>query len=51
MSKKTRLIVVDVSNFIFRAFFAIRPLHAPDGTPVNAVHGVLSMFLKLLSQV
>jgi DNA polymerase-1 len=50
MSKKSRLIVVDVSNFIFRAFFAIRPLTAPDGTPVNAVHGVLSMFLKLLSQ-
>lgn len=45
-----RLIVVDVSNFIFRAFFAIRPLNAPDGTPVNAVYGVLSMFLKLLSQ-
>jgi len=45
-----RLIVVDVSNFIFRAFFAIRPLSAPDGTPVNAVYGVLSMFLKLMSQ-
>ncbi|OIQ16722.1 MAG: DNA polymerase I [Bacteriovorax sp. MedPE-SWde] len=50
MSQKSRLIVVDVSNFIFRAFFAVRPLTAPDGTPVNAVHGVLSMFLKLLSQ-
>ena len=24
-------------------------LNAPDGTPVNAVHGVLSMFLKLIS--
>lgn len=45
-----RLIVVDVSNFIFRAFFAIRPLTSPDGVPVNAVHGVLNMFLKLLSQ-
>ncbi len=45
-----RLIVVDVSNYIFRAFYAIRPLNAPDGTPVNAVYGVLTMFLKLLSQ-
>ena len=45
-----RLIVVDVSNFIFRAFFAIRPLTSPEGVPVNAVYGVLSMFLKLLSQ-
>lgn len=50
MSNKKKLIIIDVSNFIFRAFFAVRPLHAPDGTPVNAVHGVLSMFLKILSQ-
>lgn len=46
---KKRLIVVDLSNFIFRAFYAIRVLHSPDGTPVNAVHGVLSMLLKLFS--
>lgn len=44
-----RLIVVDISNFIFRAFFAIRPLHSPDGVPTNAVHGVMSMMLRLLS--
>jgi DNA polymerase-1 len=45
-----RLIIVDISSFIFRAFFAIRPLHAPDGTPVNAVQGVLSMLLRILSK-
>ncbi len=48
MSK--RLIIVDVSSFIFRAFYAIRVLHSPEGVPINAVHGVLSMMLKLLSQ-
>ena len=48
MTKK-RLIIVDVSNFIFRAFFAIRPLNAPNGTPVNAVYGVFTMLLKLLA--
>ncbi len=46
---KKRLIIVDVSNFIFRAFYAIRTLHSPDGTPINAVHGVLSMLMKLFS--
>lgn len=46
---KKKLIIVDVSSFIFRAFYAIRPLHTPEGVPVNAVYGVLSMFLKLLS--
>lgn len=46
-----RLIVIDVSNFIFRAFFAIRPLTAPDGTPVNAVYGVLTMFHRLINDL
>ena len=45
-----RLVIVDISSFIFRAFFAIRPLHSSDGTPVNAVHGVLNMLLKLFSE-
>lgn len=49
MPSPSRLIIIDVSNFIFRAFYAIRPLHAPDGTPVNAVHGILSMFMKMFS--
>lgn len=46
---KKRLIIVDISSFIFRAFFAIRPMHAPDGTPVNSVYGTLSMLLKLIN--
>lgn len=48
--QKTKLIVVDVSNFIFRAFFAIRPMNAPDGTPTNAVYGMFSMLQKLLAE-
>ena len=43
-----KLIIIDISNFIFRAFFAIRPLHAPDGIPVNAVYGVLSMLHNMI---
>jgi len=46
---KKRLIIVDISSFIFRAFFAIRPMHTPDGTPVNSVYGTLSMLLKLIN--
>ena len=44
---KKKLIIIDISSFIFRAFYAIRPLHSPSGVPVNAVQGVLSMLLKL----
>lgn len=43
-----KLIVIDISNFIFRAFYAIRPLNAPNGTPVNAVYGVLSMLHNMI---
>ncbi len=43
-----RAFLVDISSFIFRAFYAVRPLTAPDGTPTNAVYGVLSMITKLL---
>lgn len=45
----SRLIIVDISSFIFRAHFAIRPMHTPSGTPVNAVYGVLTMMMKLLN--
>lgn len=45
-----RLIIIDLSNYIFRAFYAIRPLHSPEGTPVNAVYGVLSMVYNLIKK-
>ncbi len=43
-----KLFLVDISSFIFRAFYGVRPLSAPDGTPVNAVFGVVSMMNKLM---
>ncbi len=46
-----KLAIVDISSFIFRAFYAIRPLNAPDGTPTNAVYGVYNMLYKLLSDI
>lgn len=42
--------LVDLSSLIFRAFYAVRPLHSSDGTPVNAVYGVVSMIFKLLKE-
>jgi len=46
---KKSLYLVDISSFIFRAFYAVRPLTAPDGTPVNAVYGVVTMLSKLIN--
>ena len=42
--------LVDGSGFICRAYHAIPPLSRPDGTPVNAVYGFVTMLTKLLSE-
>jgi DNA polymerase-1 len=47
---KKRLLLVDGSGYIFRAFFALPPMTRPDGTPVNAVFGFCSMLMKLLQE-
>lgn len=47
---KKSLYLVDIFSFIFRAYYAIRPLSAADGTPVNALYGVVTMLQKLIQQ-
>jgi len=47
-SPKPRLVLVDGSGYIFRAFFALPPMTRGDGTPVNAVFGFSSMLFKLM---
>ena len=49
MPKKVCLI--DGSGYIFRAFYGLPPLTAPDGTPVNAVYGFTNMFLRLTTKI
>ncbi len=44
-----RLILVDGSSFLFRAYHAVPPLSSPNGLPTNAIHGVTNMLRKLLS--
>ncbi|MGZ8190260.1 MAG: DNA polymerase I [Methylococcaceae bacterium] len=51
MSQETpkRLILVDGSSFLFRAYHAIPPLTSPKGEPTNAIHGVTNMLRKLIA--
>lgn len=42
------LYLVDISSFIFRAFYAIRVLHNKKGEPTNAIYGVATMLAKLV---
>ncbi len=40
--------IIDGSSFLYRAYYSIRPLHAPDGKPVQAVYGFCRMIKKIL---
>lgn len=44
------IFIVDGSSFLYRAYYSIRPLTTPDGTPVQAVYGFCRMIKKLLDQ-
>jgi DNA polymerase I len=42
------LYLVDISSFIFRAFYAIRHLTNKKGEPTNAIYGVATMLARLV---
>ena len=44
-----RLILIDGSSFLFRAYHAIPPLTNPLGEPTNAIYGVSNMLRKLIA--
>ncbi|MFK8052867.1 MAG: DNA polymerase I [Woeseiaceae bacterium] len=46
MTKK--LVLVDGSSYLFRAFHALPPLTNSSGEPTGAIHGVLNMLNKLI---
>src|SRR5215471_15054185 len=50
MAKMSPLMLLDSASLYFRAFFGIPPesMTASDGTPVNAVRGLLDMIARLL---
>ncbi len=48
-SQRERLILVDGSSFLFRAYHAVPPLTNANGEPTNAVYGVSNMLRKLIA--
>ena len=50
--KADRLILIDGSGYIFRAYFAIREdMTRSDGTPTKAVYGFSNMLMKLMDDL
>ena len=48
MNKQNRLILIDGSAYIFRAYYGLPPMSRADGTPINAVFGFTNMLVKLI---
>ena len=46
-----KLVLVDGSGYIFRAYYALPPMNRSDGLPVNAVFGFCNMLLKLIEEI
>lgn len=49
ISPKT-VFLIDGSSFLYRAYYALGSLNAPDGTPVQAVFGFSRMIKKVIDQ-
>ena len=43
-----KFMILDGNSIINRAFYGVRPLSAPDGTPTNAVFGFINILQRLV---
>ncbi len=45
-----KVMILDGNSIVNRAYFGIRMLNAPDGTPTNGVYGFIAILQRLLEQ-
>ncbi len=51
MTTSPRLMVLDTASMYFRAFYGVPDsFRAPDGTPVNAVRGLVDFIARLVGE-
>ena len=46
-----KLMIIDGNSIVNRAFYGIRMLTTPDGTPINAVYGFITIFQRLYEEL
>jgi DNA polymerase I len=46
----SRLVLIDGSSYLYRAFHALPPLTAPDGSPTGALFGIVNMLRATLKE-
>jgi DNA polymerase-1 len=47
---RSRLVVIDAANTLYRAFFALPPLRNSAGQPTNSVYGFVNMLQKVIRE-
>ncbi len=50
MRRVKKLLIIDGNSILNRAYYGIRMLNAPDGTPTNAVYGFLNILFKNIEE-
>ncbi|MDY5565425.1 MAG: DNA polymerase I [Candidatus Limivicinus sp.] len=45
-----KLMILDGNSIVNRAYYGVRPLNAPDGTPTNAIYGFVAILQRLLEE-
>jgi len=46
----SRLVLIDGSSYLYRAFHALPPLTAADGSPTGALFGIVNMLRATLKE-
>ncbi len=46
-----KVMVIDGNSIINRAFYGVKDLRAPDGTPTNAIFGFLNILSRLCDEI
>lgn len=46
-----KLLLIDGNAIVYRAYHALPPLTAPDGTVINAMYGFFSMFFTVINEL
>ena len=46
-----KYMILDGNSLANRAFYGVRALNAPDGTPTNAIFGFLNIFNRLMAEI
>ncbi len=45
-----KLLLIDANSLLYRSFFALPPLTAPDGTPSGGLYGLASILIKIFRE-